>query len=55
MIISEVKNSFETVFEIPYSTEIFEAQKAGKPISHYNQECEAARRYDEIAEFLLKE
>lgn len=54
-IISEVKNRFDTVFEIPYSTEIFEAQKAGKPISHYNQECEAAKIYSEIADFLSME
>lgn len=54
-IVNEVKKKFKTVFEIPYSTEIFEAQKVGKPVSHYNQESEAARKYSEIADFLLKE
>lgn len=53
-IITEVKERFEIVFEIPYSTVIFEAQKAGKPISHYNPECEAARRYSKIADFLSR-
>jgi len=54
-IISKVKKKFETVFEIPYSTEIFESQKAGKPVSHYSPECEAAKKYSEIAEYLTKE
>jgi chromosome partitioning protein len=44
----EVRDRFPAVFIIPYSREIYEAQNAGLPISHFAPECEAGKAYQEI-------
>jgi chromosome partitioning protein len=46
---AEVRTRFTDVFIIPYSREIYEAQNAGLPISHFAPECEAAKAYRKIA------
>jgi chromosome partitioning protein len=46
---AEVRARFTDVFIIPYSREIYEAQNAGLPISHFAPECEAAKAYRNIA------
>ncbi len=45
---NEVRARFPAVFVIPYSREIYEAQNAGLPISHFAPECEAGKAYMEI-------
>ena len=46
---TEVRARFNHVFIIPYSREIYEAQNAGLPISHFSPQCEAAKAYRKIA------
>ena len=44
----EVRARFPAVFVIPYSREVYEAQNAGLPLSHFAPECEAGKAYMEI-------
>ena len=46
----EVKKYFDSIYRIPYSWEIFKAQKAGLPLSHFSPNCEAAEAYERIAQ-----
>lgn len=46
---AEVRARFTDVFIIPYNREIYEAQNAGLPISHFAPDCEAAKAYRKIA------
>ena len=45
----EAKKVFERVVSIPYSTEIYESQLKGIPISHYAPKCKAGLSYQKIA------
>ena len=45
----EVKKVFKKVVSIPYSTEIYESQLKGIPISHYAPKCKAGLSYEKIA------
>ena len=46
--------SFPKVHTVPYSPEIYEAQKRGMPISHVAPESSAGRVYKTIAEEVMK-
>jgi chromosome partitioning protein len=50
----EVKKYFNLVYPVPYSREIYEAQKAGLPISHFAPDCPAGKAYSRIAEVIQK-
>lgn len=50
----EVRKYFNLVYPVPYSREIYEAQKAGLPISHFAPDCPAGRAYSGIAEVIQK-
>jgi chromosome partitioning protein len=45
---NEVRARFPAVYVIPYGREIYEAQNAGLPISHFSPECEAGKAYKAI-------
>ncbi|MBP1927886.1 chromosome partitioning protein [Methanolinea mesophila] len=49
----EVRDRFPAVFVVPYSREIYEAQNAGLPISHFAPECDAGRAYRAVAGKIL--
>jgi chromosome partitioning protein len=50
----EIKRYFNLVYPVPYSREIYEAQKAGLPISHFAPDCPAGKAYSGIAEVIQK-
>jgi chromosome partitioning protein len=50
---SDVKKRFKTVFAVPYSPDIYEAQKRGMPISHFAPESAAAQCYKNIADEVM--
>jgi len=50
----EVRKYFNLVYPVPYSREIYEAQKAGLPISHFAPESPAGKAYSVIAEAIQK-
>jgi chromosome partitioning protein len=50
----EVRKYFNLVYPVPYSREIYEAQKAGLPISHFAKDCPAGKAYSVIAEVIQK-
>ena len=50
----EVRKYFNLVYPVPYSREIYEAQKAGLPISHFAPESPAGKAYSGIAEVIQK-
>jgi chromosome partitioning protein len=50
----EVRRYFNLVYSVPYSREIYEAQKAGLPISHFAPDCPAGQAYAMIAEVIQK-
>ncbi len=50
----EVRKYFNLVYPVPYSREIYEAQKAGLPISHFAPESPAGKAYSVIAEVIQK-
>ena len=45
---ARLREMFETVFVVPYSTEIYETQRQGVPISHYAPRNRVGRTYAEI-------
>ncbi len=51
---SEVRRRFRTVFTVPYSVDISEAQRNGLPISHFAPESPAAQCYKDITDEVLK-
>jgi chromosome partitioning protein len=55
----EIKAELEkmglTVFTVPESIEIYEAQKEGLPLSHFAPESRAGRVYEKIAEKIRRE
>ena len=50
----EVRKYFNLVYPVPYSREIYEAQKAGLPISHFAPDSPAGKAYAGIAEVIQK-
>jgi chromosome partitioning protein len=53
-MLNEIKRLFSTVYTIPYSPLIYEAQKRGLPISHFAPESSAGMAYKTIAEEVLR-
>lgn len=51
---AEVKRLFRTVYIVPYSPQIYEAQKRGLPISHYAPESAAGIVYKNITDEVLR-
>ena len=51
---AEVGRLFQTVYTVPYSPLIYEAQKRGLPISHYAPESNAGKVYKDITEEVLR-
>lgn len=49
----ELKKTFENVFTVPYSTEIFESHLKGIPISHHAPKCKAGLSYEKIAREIM--
>jgi chromosome partitioning protein len=50
---SKLKEMFKKLYVIPYSEKIYEAQKAGVPISHYAPGSRAAKAYAKIARRII--
>lgn len=50
----EVRKYFNLVYTVPYSREIYEAQRAGLPISHFAPDSPAGKAYSGIAEVIQK-
>ncbi|AGB02665.1 ATPase involved in chromosome partitioning [Methanoregula formicica SMSP] len=51
---AEVKRLFRTVYIVPYSPQIYEAQKRGLPISQYAPESAAGSVYKNITEEVMR-
>lgn len=51
--LAEVKRLFPTVYTVPYSPLVYEAQKRGVPISHFAAESSAGLAYRSIAEKVM--
>ena len=51
---TEVRRYFNLVYPVPYSAEVYEAQKNGLPISHFAPDCPAGKAYAEIAGVVQK-
>ena len=47
---ARLKEMFDTVFAVPDSADIYEAQKKGRPVSHLAPGSKVARAYRKIAE-----
>lgn len=48
-MLKEIEEKFSKVITVPYSPEIYEAQKKGLPISHTVPDCSAGKAYKKIA------
>lgn len=53
-MLSEIRKKFPEVYTVPYSPEIYEAQKRGIPVSHSAPECNAGRVYKTIADEVMR-
>lgn len=53
VIETDMSKRFRTVFTVPYSPDIYEAQKRGLPISHFAPESPAAQCYKDITDEVL--
>jgi chromosome partitioning protein len=54
MMLTGIQHRFPLVYTVPYSPEIYEAQKRGMPISHVAPDSNAGRVYRTIAEEVMK-
>jgi chromosome partitioning protein len=54
VMLYEIRQLFMAVHTVPYSTKIYEAQRRGLPISHYDAGCDAGRAYRAITDEVLK-
>jgi len=52
--LEEIRKKFPEVFTVPYSPEVYESQKRGKPLSHYAPESAAGRAYKTISDVVMK-
>lgn len=48
--LNEIRHRFPSVYTVPYSNAVYEAQKRGMPISHFAPESSAGIAYKTIAE-----
>jgi len=53
-MLTDIGKKFPEVHTIPYSPEIYEAQKKGMPISHVAPGCRAGAEYKTIADEVMK-
>ncbi|MDD1702074.1 MAG: AAA family ATPase [Methanoregula sp.] len=53
-MLAEIGKKFPDVHTVPYSPEIYEAQKQGMPVSHTAPECNAGRVYKSIADEVMR-
>ncbi len=53
-MLAEIGKKFPDVHTVPYSPEIYEAQKRGMPISHVAPESSAGHAYKVIADEVMK-
>ena len=52
--LEEIRKKFPSVFTVPYSPAIYEAQKRGMPISHFAPDSSAGIAYKAIADEVMK-
>lgn len=50
---AEIRRLFPTVYTVPYSPQIYEAQKRGLPISRFAPDCSAGVAYKTIADVII--
>lgn len=53
-MLAEIGKKFSEVHTVPYSPEVYEAQKRGMPISHISPESSAGCEYKRIADEVMK-
>jgi chromosome partitioning protein len=53
-MLSQIKRRFPSVYTVPYSTSVYEAQKRGMPISHVAPDSSAGIAYKTIAEEVMR-
>jgi len=53
-ILEEVRKKFPSVYTVPYSPVVYEAQKRGMPISHFAPDSSAGVVYKAIADEVMK-
>jgi chromosome partitioning protein len=53
-ILDEIRKKFPSVYTVPYSPAVFEAQQRGMPISHFAPESSAGVAYKAIADEVMK-
>jgi chromosome partitioning protein len=53
-MLNQIKRRFPSVYTVPYSTAVYEAQKRGMPISHVAPDSSAGIAYKTIAEEVMR-
>jgi chromosome partitioning protein len=53
-MLNQIKRRFPSVYTVPYSTAVYEAQKRGMPISHIAPDSSAGIAYKTIAEEVMR-
>jgi len=53
-MLAEIGKKFPDVHTVPYSPEVYEAQKLGIPLSHHAPGCSAGKEYKKIADEIMK-
>ena len=54
VMLDEIRKRFSTVFTVPFSPAVYEAQKRGVPVSHFAPESSAGKAYRTIADEVMK-
>jgi chromosome partitioning protein len=52
--LNEIKRKFPSVYTVPYSPAVYEAQRRGMPISHFARDSTAGIAYKTIAEEVMR-
>jgi chromosome partitioning protein len=52
--LNDIKHRFPSVYTVPYSSAVYEAQKRGMPISHFAPDSSAGIAYKTIAEEVMR-
>ena len=53
-MLAETEKMFADVHTVPYSPEVYKAQKRGLPLSHFAPKCSAGSAYQTIADEVMK-
>ena len=53
-MLGEIEKKFTDVHTVPYSPEVYEAQKRGMPLSHFAPGCSAGSAYKSIADEVMR-